>query len=508
MMTALDRQQDSDELLAALEDVEQLTLSLERTKLRNSLYEFVIAAWPLIEPDTPFVPNWHIRTICDELQNITLNPKTTPRKWIFNIPPGTLKSILIDVMWPAWMWTRKAYTRFLCASYGQHLTVRDNLRVLSPWYQSMFPLALVEDQNTKTRYNNDRRGWRIATSVDGVGTGEHPDVIIIDDPLTAAQAESDTERQAVADWFDRTISTRGASRHVIVVVVMQRLHEKDLSGHLLAKDAGWEHVCFPMRYEKAKPATATSKAVLPDKRDPRTEEGELLFPALFSEEKVKELEKDLGPYGAAGQLQQRPAPEGGGKFKRSWFKMLDALPAHLFRTVRGWDTAATEDDGDWTVGAKIAEFDMLGRKPSTDPKTPTGGTFVVIDIARQQATPAQVDSLMLMTAKLDGVTVAQREEREGGASGKTVIDARAKLLRGHDYAGVTVSSSKIARSKNYRAQCEAGNVYLLRAAWNEAYLSELASFPTGENDDQVDASSAAFNALLLEEVEQPVAPTW
>jgi predicted phage terminase large subunit-like protein len=273
------------------------------------------------------------------------------------------------------------------------------------------------------------------------------------------------------------------------------LHVDDLSGYLV-KRGGVEHVYFPMRYEPTRPKTDEDPGYEACPYDTRTEKGELLVPEIFSEDKVKQLEKDLGAYGTAGQLQQVPVPEGGGMFKRSWFKFLDAKPAQsrIRRSARGWDTAATEQAGDWTVGARIDEFD--------------DGNFLVSYVVRDQLSPAGVDALMLATAQLDGKPVPQREEKEGGASGKTVVDARAKTLVGYDYQGVGVGTSKILRSKPFRAQAEAGNIYLLRASWNEEYIKELCDFPVGKHDDQVDASSCSFNAVLLEPRKRKVSPSW
>jgi predicted phage terminase large subunit-like protein len=338
-------------------------------------------------------------------------------------------------------------------------------------------VELKEDRNNKLRFDTTMGGWRISSSVNGVGTGEHPDRIIIDDPLTAKQARSKLERQTANDWFDRTMSTRGIIRGARVVVVMQRLHEDDLTGHLLSK-GGWEHVCFPMEYEVARESDANWK---PDPRDPRTHPGELLWPQVFSGTIVRALTRDLGPYGAAGQLQQRPAPEGGGLFKREWFKIVDASPIAA-RRVRGWDTAGTEGDGDWTVGARMAMT--------------SDGKVYLEDITRGQWGPAAVDSVMRLSADTDGKEVGQREEKEGGSAGKAVVTARAQQLMGFDYGGVVVTGDKVTRAKPFRAQCEAGNVYLVRAPWNKEYLDELCDFPAGAHDDQVDASSCAFNELV------------
>jgi predicted phage terminase large subunit-like protein len=497
---------DNDDTLIELDNADKWLIADERERLQNSLHEFVKASWHLVEPAAPFVDNWHIRELCKVLEDVYYGRQD---RVIINVPPGTMKSLLVSVFWPAWMWAKNAKRRVLTAAYGAHLTTRDNLRlrdvVISPWFQRLFPLRLVEDQNTKTRFNTDAGGWRIATSVGGVGTGEHPDIIIIDDALTATQAESEQERSAANNWFDRTISSRGVGRGVAIVVVGQRLHEDDLPGYL-KKKGGWEVVCFPMRYEKCT-CKGDPKALAddqrcsphraditwrPDPRDPRTEPGELLFPSMFDLKKVKRLENDLGPYGSAGQLQQRPSPEGGGLFKREWFQYVDASPV-VARRARGWDTAATQGDGDYTRGVLIAEV---------------GGIFYIEDGVGDQLSPAGVDALILATAKRDGKEIVQREEKEGGSAGKTVVEARAKLLVGYDYAGVPISGSKITRAKPFRAQCEAGNVRIVRGPWNEDYVRELCAFPTGKHDDWVDASSAAFNAVLLEPEPKQAGVLW
>lgn len=464
--------------------------SLEAAWAQQSLKFFILKTWHLVEPTVPFVDNWHIDELCNVLEAVT---RGELERVIINEPSGTSKSLIISVFWPAWEWANDASLRYLTASYGSHLTIRDNLRVRdivnSEWYQKHYGVAFVGDQNVKEFFKTTDGGWRFATSVGGAGTGEHPDRIVIDDPLTAAQARSKEFLSRATEWFDNTVSSRGVTRDVRIVVIMQRLHVKDLTGHLLGK-GGWEHVCWPMRYEPFRPKTDQDAGHTPDKRDPRTEPGALFWPSLFPERKVRQLEIDLGPYGAAGQLQQRPAPEGGGLFKREWFKFVQASPRRA-RRARGWDTAGTEEDGDYTAGVRIAEANDL---------------FYVEHVVRGQFSPAGVDSVMKLTAELDTIDVVQREEKEPGASGKAVVGARSKLLKGYDYKFVATSGDKVTRAKPYRAQCEAGNVYLVRTgdpvldAWIEPYIAELCSFPTGDNDDQVDGSSASFNAVLLEPI--------
>lgn len=486
---------------------------------RRSLYAFVKKAWPLVEPMIPFQSNWHIEELCAVLQRITLGElrravsaldaagttnveiKAQRQKLqtvadeiegepldrvVINVPPGTMKSLLVSVFWPAWEWATLPSLKYLTASYSNHLTLRDNRRVRtivsSDWYRFNFGVQLLGDQTAVEKFATNAQGLRIATSVGGLGTGEHPDRIIIDDPITAQEARSDVERKKANLWFSNTISSRGIARNVAIIVIMQRLHEDDLTGYLVER-GGWEHVVFPMRFMPSRPKTEQDKGYTSDPRDRRTVPGQLLWPSLLDETKVRRLELDLGPYDTAGQLQQTPAPEGGGLFKREWFKFVDVLPSNL-SFCRGWDTGGTEDGGDNTSGVR------MGMAPNND--------IYVSSVIAEQVGPAGVDMLMLTTARADGRGTMQREEKEPGSAGLAVIAARTKLLIGHDYKGIPISGDKVTRAKPFRAQAEAGNVYLLRGEWNHEYLSELTTFPTGKHDDRVDASSCAFNCLVAE----------
>ena len=460
--------QPIDDDLVELEQV-------EAEMARRSFPTFVRDAWSVLET-VPMSWNWHLDVLCDDLTAITKGESTEDE--LINVPPGTMKSLLVSVFWPAWEWTSFPGLKYLCASYSADLSTRDTMKMRqllqSDWYVRRFGISLRGDQATKTWFINSEGGWRFATSTDGRGTGEHPDRIIIDDPHSAKQAKSQIERKAAIDWFDQTISARGVTRGVRKVVIMQRLHEEDLSGHLLQL-GGWRHRMFPMRFEPDR------KDV--DPLDRRTEKGELLWPALFPEEKVKKLERDLAEYGTAGQLQQRPAPLGGGLFKRDWFQFVEAkdVPREA-RRCRGWDTAATQGAGDYTVGVKIAWAD---------------GLFYVEHVSRGQWSPKVVDEKMLTHARADGRAVRVREEQEPGASGKTVVAKRARDLAGFDYEPVQVTGDKETRARPFRSQCEAGNVRLVRASWNEDFLQELEVFPNGSHDDQVDAAGCAFNDLTI-----------
>jgi len=313
----------------------------EKTAAEQSLHQFMIQAWHIVEPDVDFLDNWHIAMIADHLEAVLFG--TEVPNLLINIPPGCMKSYACSVFLTPWAWIHNPSMRFLYAAYEANLSTRDSMRcrqiLHSDWYRKRWGkrFKLIGDQNEKTKYENDKRGWRMSTSVGGRGTGEHPDVIVTDDPLKAKDAESATERQAVIDWWDGTISSRGKIRGSRRVIVMQRLHQEDLSGHVLETDEDigrWVHVCLPMRFEPDRSSPSPLGW-----SDPRDEPGELLWPGAFNEQRVRELETEMGSLRSAGQLQQRPVRAGGQMFREADFKIVPAAPAKLQR-VRYWDKAA------------------------------------------------------------------------------------------------------------------------------------------------------------------------
>jgi len=452
---------------------------------KQSLPDFIRLFWPIVEPTRKLSWNWHLDELCNVLSLVTSGKI---KYLIVNVPPGTMKSLCISVFWPAWEWSSDPSLRYLTASYTDKNTIRDNNRVRdlvrSDLYQSHYSLRLAKAG--EERMDTTAKGWRIATSVDGQGTGDHPNRLIIDDPLKAKDSLSETRAKInnANNWIDTTVSTRVALDPAIILV-MQRLHELDPTYHMESKSGPYDSVsnplgvyklCFPMHYRAYEPPTDIDpKGYIPDPRDHRTIPGELLWPEQWSEEKVKKEEEMLGPFASAGQLEQRPIPLGGGLFKRDWFEIVDAVPEKSIR-CRGWDIAETEDGGDWPRGVKIARL---------------GGTFYVESVVSARST--LVDALIKSTAEIDG---KRCKIREGSGSGKATIKSRSMLLIGYDFDFSPETDSKIERANPFRAQCHAGNVKIVRGLWNEEYLSELCSFPAGKFDDQVDASSNAFNELV------------
>lgn len=459
---------------------------------RESFKEFIFQAWHIVEPNTPLAWNWHLDEFCIFLQWLYEEKEASrSHRAVVNVPPGSAKSIVFSVLFNAWVWAKSPSKQILAASYTPDLAIRDNLRlrilVQSEWYKSSFGVQLFSDQNAKEKFVTTSGGYRIGTSVGGFGTGEHPNfLILIDDPLKALDSKSTAKRKEANDWIGKTISTR-VMHSPIIILLMQRLHEDDPSDFVLKKGK-WIHICFPMRYESHRINDHDYRNI-PDPRDHRSVEGELLWPEIWDEEKVAQ-EEVLLDIDASAQLQQWPIPAGGLLYQLDWFEYVDEITEEV-ACARGLDIAETDAMepqaavNNWSVGTKI------GRGLKT-------GTFYVMDNRRIQKT--NTDDFVLGMAKMDGKDC---KIREGSGSGKATTKARANLLAGYDYdvsPETSATGGKIQRNTPFRSQCKARNVKILRGPWNDVYLSVLCSFPLGKCDDDVDSSSNAFNALVGEEI--------
>jgi predicted phage terminase large subunit-like protein len=459
-----------------------------------SLKEFTKEAWHVLEPTNRFKDNWHIDAICEHLTACTTGEI---QNIIINIPPRFMKSLLVAVFWFAWTWTFRPGSRWLFSSYSDTLSTRDSLKsrrlITSPWYLSHFPdsFVLTSDQNVKTRFENDKTGYRIATGVGGLGTGEGGDFIVVDDPHKVLEAESDAQRQTVHTWWDETMTSRVVDPATSVqVIVMQRIHDDDLTGHTLKRDPTYAHLCLPMEYEAE---TANAKNITPlGFQDPRSREGELLFPERFPQNVVDKWKVKLGAYAVAGQLQQRPVPRGGLMFKRVDFVIKEAAPLSMVSYVRYWDKAGTHGGGAYTAGVLMARD--------------SDGFFWILDVVRGQWSSFERKKTMKMIAALDkqryGAGVQIWHEQEPGSGGKESAEITNMDLAGYIVHANPVSGqgSKEERADAFSAQVEAGNVRLLEANWNEAYLTEAEIFPKGQYKDQIDASSGAFTKIVLTNV--------
>lgn len=336
-----------------------------RTLAERSLREFVRQAWHIVEPATEFVPNWHIDAICDHLQAVS---DGRILRLLINIPPRCMKSLIVAVMWPCWDWITRPSRRWLFASYAAVLSTRDSVKcrrlLSSRWYQARWGdrFRLTGDQNEKMRFENDRTGYRIATSISGVGTGEGAGIRVFDDPHNAKEAESAAARAEVLEWFTQSWPTRGNDWKTSASVgVMQRVHWEDVVGHIIDTDyERWDHLCLPMEYEPEHPTPCRTTLGF---KDPRRVRGELLWPARFGAAELAPIKRELGRRGVAGQFQQMPAPREGNIWRQEyldhhyqWSPARDRLlydggeveMYHLYRFATV-DLALGKRDSDQTV---------------------------------------------------------------------------------------------------------------------------------------------------------------
>lgn len=446
----------------------------------ESLAGFVREAWSVLEPTTPLVWNWHLDAICQHLEAVT---DGRINRLAINVPPGSSKSMIVSVLWPAWEWGPKGRRslRYLTTSFAEDSVKRDTRKhrdlTLSEWYRSLWPeVELV--RTGEMSFANKNTGTREGTAF-GSLTSKRGNRLIIDDPHSTKTAESDAERSATVRQFrEGSLNRLNDQDRDAIVVVMQRLHEQDVTGALMKLGLGFVVLMLPMEFEPQRRCETRIGF-----KDPRTEDGELLDPVRFPRKVVDDLKKGLGSYAYAGQYQQRPAPRDGGLFKRSWLPVVDALPNDLDKTCRAWDLGATKGGGDPTAGVKVAR--------SRD------GVFYVVDVIRTQESPAEVERTLLATATQDGPSQTIRLPQDPGAAGKAYVATLVKLLAGYPVKVVPPTGDKVTRATPAAVQAEAGNVRLLRGPWNEAFMDELCTFPAAAHDDQVDAFADAVSELAL-----------
>lgn len=516
-------------------DLEKIARSVDRRDTldsickadsEESLYKFIQYCWKVIEPAVPFSPNWHIRFLCDHLEAITdgveFEDGTKYNRLLINIPPGCMKSLLVNCFWPLWEWGPRnmPHMRYICVSHSQDLAIRDGLRmrrvIESDWYQRLWPhVKLTADQNQKTRFENTATGWRMAAAAGSI-TGARADRVVADDPLSVTDAMSAQIKKSTTDWFTEAVPTRLSSpKDSAILVICQRLAEDDISGVILDKFAdSWDHICLPMRYDPSR-AMPTKLGL----EDERTEEGELLFPDRFPLEVVERDEKIMGPWATAGQFQQAPEPRGGGIIPRDKWVLWDQDNYPNFDFVMAsLDTAfTTKEENDpsamcvWGIfsgGDQVAqqaryatrqeESDAYLRRQYKDehPKvmliyawSERLELFDLVERVRETCVKYQVDNLLIEN-KGAGISVAQELRR----------------VYGHEDFGVQLQDpknlDKMARLYSVQHIFYDGIVYAPDKSWADMTISQTAVFPKGKHDDLVDCVSMALtwmrrNGLLM-----------
>lgn len=464
---------------------------------RESFYEFVKEFWDVVVTERP-VWNWHIPLICKELQKIAERVfLSLPKDYdlIINISPGSTKSTICSVMFPAWIWTRMPTASIIAGSFKYGLSMKLSLKcrdiVLSDSYQAAFPdVRLRDDQKAKSDFMNTKNGERMTTSVDGGIQGDHGHFIIIDDPLDPRKAASDAELESANYWMDATLSTRKKNKSVTpTILIMQRLHQDDCSASMIEMikktqrieiDDGnidaplkLKHICLPAEKSKDIRPKYLRKYYKDSLMDVKR-----LSNSVLNEFRAK------GDYFYASQFMQNPIPEGGGMFKTD--RIVIDIPdmTKMVQIVRFWDKAGTAGGGAFTAGIKLG-VDVKKR-------------FWILDVQRGQWSSEVRENNIKQTAEMDGKKVEVGIEQEPGSGGKESAEMTVKNLAGWIVRVDKPSgsgSSKQLRAAPFSVQVNMGNVSMVRGDWNAALISELRFWPNSKYKDQGDGCSGAFNML-------------
>lgn len=454
-------------------------LEIEREYCRRSLAAFAKQAWKILEPATPLKWGWAVQSICDHLEAVT---DGKIKRLLMNVPPGSMKSLLVSVIWPAWEWGPRGMPekRFLSTAHKQDLAIRDSTKsrrlIQSAWFQKLWPLQLTGDQNAKTKFENEKTGFRESMAFTSM-TGSRGDRVILDDPHSVDDANSAAKLAADIVTFREALPSRVNNENSAIIIIMQRLAVGDVSD--VALGLGYKHLCIPMRYE-----VGCSKHVVGD-GDPRRVDGELMFPERFSEQQVAELEQSLGSYATAGQLQQRPSPRGGGVFRDEWIKHWQTLPQFEHRMIYADTAMKTGEENDYSV------FQHWGKGKD--------GKIYLLHMIRGKWEAhqllAQARAFWDKCKAFDKSTLRQMKI-EDKASGTGLIQ---QLKQGGvPVAGIPRNKDKITRGYDTAPQVEAGNVMLPeRGEHLSDLMHELTVFPVGSHDDCVDPLMDAVQDLLV-----------
>jgi len=448
------------------------------TRPELSYLEFIRQAWPIIEPGRPFVDGWHIGAICEHMEAVA---SFEIKELIVNMPPRHMKSIGISQLFTPWVWTWAPPRRFFYSSYELTLARRDNQKartvIESSWYQERWGNRVVikSDQNEKSKFENTQAGSRFVSSSGGKATGEGGDYVICDDPhnVKDVSKDRDTKRLAVLSWWDNSMSSRlDDPERGAYVVVGQRVHQDDLTGHLL-EQGGWVHLCLPAEYE-GKVYARTPLGF----EDPRTGKGELLWPERFTREALDKIKGKMTPSEYAGQYQQEPAPPGGDIFKWEWFQTYRSGDTPRFeRVVDFWDTAqSTKVDAAYSVRERWGE---------------AVNGYYLLHVLRERMDYPTLKQRIVDDYASGGVDAVVVEDKSSGIS---VIQDLQTTTTVPVIAYVLGKDGKVTRARAQASTVQGGNVWVPESApWLPAFKNEVELFPNGKFKDQVDVMTEALD---------------
>lgn len=454
---------------------------LNNAILRQDLASFIAKSLSTVSPGVEYLHNWHIDAIADKLEAAYRGDIT---RLLINIPPRYLKSVCVSVAWPAWILGKNPSARIIAASYSQILSVKHSLdcRLLlnSSWYKDIFPdTNLSNDQNEKNKFMTTNRGFRFATSVGGTATGEGGDFLIVDDPHNPLQAASDNQRENANDWFDQTFTSRlDNKKKGVIVVVMQRLHDKDLSGHILERNRNyWEYLNIP--------AIASEKInyyyTNTDKLICSRNSGDILHPEREGENELNRVKDELGSYAFAAQYQQSPIVKTGGMLEYGWLMRHNIDIKHFDKSgneqiIQSWDAAVK--------AGKNNDYSVC----TTWLVKPCG--YYLLDMWHKKLEYPELKHMVINLAEKWHPNAILVEDK---ASGQSLLQD-VKRDTSIPLIPIMPKQDKITRFSAVTALFEAGKVYLPNQSdWLTDYESQLLGFPNTFHDDMVDSTSQALS---------------
>jgi predicted phage terminase large subunit-like protein len=472
----------------------------------DSLLDFAKYVWPVVEPSTPFVSGWVLEAVCEHLEAVTYGHI---RRLLINVPPGFTKSLMTDVFWPAWEWGPKnrPHLRYICAAYAEHLTVRDNMRcrnvIISDRYQKLWGdrFDVSKEQFTKIQFANDKTGWKFATSVGGIGTGERADRVIVDDPNNPMEVESEDVRHTVKIWFTEVLPDRlNNQAESAIVVIQQRTHEDDVSGLAISREMGYTHLMIPMLHDSRRHCVTVLGIDEEEQEvtweDPRQDDDELVWPERFPPNIVEELRRDKGEYAFAAQYQQTPVPRGGAIIKEDDWQLWDepAFPTFSY-VLASLDTAYTEKQEndasalsiwglfqDEAENPKIMLMYCWEKRLQFNELVETVINTCTVDRRPLMMPRFRVDRLVV-EAKAAGLSVAQEIHR--AVSGTGLLGVQLIDVKGRN-------NDKVARVHSIQHLFTDGMIYAPDRDYADKMIRQCSMFPKGSHDDLVDSMSMAL----------------
>jgi predicted phage terminase large subunit-like protein len=447
--------------------------------LRHDFMSFIERGFYELNPQTNFAPSPYIELIASKLEACR---RGKIKRLIVNLPPRSLKSHCTSVAFPAWCLGHDPSVQIITVSYGQDLAdkfARDCRTVIqSNWYQGLFRTRLAQRQAVAD-FTTTEHGTRMATSVGGVLTGRGADIIIIDDPLKPDDALSATKRVSANEWYDNTLLSRLNSKcDGCIIIIMQRLHQDDLVGHVLEQDH-WEVVSLAAVAEKDEEFLIETPF---GRRAFVRKPGEALHPTREPLEILWMMRQSIGEYNFQSQYQQNPMPEGGAMVKRDWLRFYEfgEQPSEFSRIVQSWDSA--------NKAGELNDFSVCTTWGVAD------RCYYLLDVFRQKLTFPDLKRAVLDQARRFDANTVVIEDKASGT--QLIQELNCEIGMSLKAYKPPAGTDKVMRLHAQTTAFENGFVFLPRTApWLNDYVNELISFPGTKYDDQVDSTTQALDYL-------------